>query len=246
MKQHILIVEDEQRLADILRDYLELEGYDISCLYSGEKVLEIISKNSFSLIILDQMLPVKDGLTLLKEIRNTSNIPIIIATAKTEEIDRLLGLEYGADDYICKPFSFREVVARVKAVLRRSNNISEELIHNKKNDHNEIDTVYSFFKFFKDDYSVVINNNKIYLTVIEYRLLTTLVENQGKILSREDIMKIIYSDKRLVSNRTIDSHIRKLRSKIDQSHNNINSLIQAVYSAGYKFVYKHIDFSNKN
>ncbi len=246
MNKHILIVEDEQRLADILRDYLELEGYKISCLYSGEKVLETIAQNNFDLIILDQMLPVKNGLTLLKEIRATSNIPIIIATAKTEEIDRLLGLEYGADDYVCKPFSFREVVARVKAILRRVENVSNESIHKEKINSNEDNEIYKYLNFFEDDYSVIINSKKIYLTVIEYRLLTTLVENQGKILSREDIMKIIYPDKRLVSNRTIDSHIRKLRSKIDQSHNDINSLIQAVYSAGYKFIYKHIDFNKKN
>ena len=243
MEKHILIVEDEQRLAEILADYLKLEKYKVSCLYSGEKVINFVKKNNVDLIILDQMLPIKDGFTILKELRAFSELPVIMATAKVEEIDRLLGLEFGADDYICKPFSFREVVARVKAVLRRTstNRTNVQKNYESKNEsHNDLENIISFSD---DDFSATINNHKIFLTVIEFNLLKTLVDNHGKILSRKDIMTIIYPDHRKVSNRTIDSHIRKLRHKIDQSHNDINSLIQAVYSAGYKFIYKHIDFN---
>lgn len=224
-EQKVLIVEDEERVAGLLQDYLLKEGFQIHCFYTGEGVVEWVREYGPDLILLDQMLPVKDGLSLLREIRTFSATPVILATAKTEEIDRLVGLESGADDYVCKPYSFREVVARVKAVLRRgalpsSGSASQE----ETNDILKLDEATC---------SVKLLGKQIALTVIEYRMLEALARRPGQILSREQLMDKIYSDGRVVSDRTIDSHIRKLRAKLEEK--NVNSLfITSVYSAGYK------------
>ena len=218
--QHILIVEDEAKLATLLKNYLDLNGFKSSILDNGLEVQPWVEIHQPDLILLDLMLPGINGMDICKTIRRNSKLPIIIVTAKVEEIDRLIGLETGADDYICKPFSPREVVARVKAVLRRSEN-PEEI--EKKG-----------FKLNTDTYRASINGNDIGLTAVEFNLLKVLSDHPGRIFSRAVLVDKIYSDRRIVSERTIDSHIKKLRKKIYAELPDVE-LIHALYAVGYKF-----------
>jgi two-component system response regulator BaeR len=221
MNEMILIVEDEERLSGLIRDYLIKSGYETHQIHNGLDVVPYVKANKPDLILLDLMLPGKDGLDIARELRTFTQIPIIMITAKVEEIDRLLGLELGADDYICKPFSFREVVARVKAVLRRSSNTTDD----KPNDSVVLDNTRN---------QVILYGKTCELTAIEFKLLETMAKSPGRIFTRDNLMDYIYSDGRVVSDRTIDSHIRKLRKKIDDLVPG-KELIMSVYSVGYKF-----------
>ena len=220
MKLKILIVEDEQRLADLHRDYLQQSGYATECIADGLPVVDWVRENSPALILLDLMLPGKDGLEICKEIRSFSNVPIIMVTARVEEIDRLLGLELGADDYICKPFSPREVVARVKAVLRRSGPQPQQ--------------ESQILRLDEERYQATLQGKKLDLTAVEFQLLSILAINPGRIFSRNQLMDRIYSDQRIVCDRTIDSHIKKLRKKIAVVAPELE-LIHSIYSVGYKY-----------
>lgn len=219
MENTILIVEDEQRLADLHRDYLHQAGYATKCINDGTTVIPWVKGNTPTLILLDLMLPGKDGLEICKEIRRFSSVPIIMVTARVEEIDRLLGLELGADDYICKPFSPREVTARVKAVLRRSSGtvLSNHLLN--------MDT---------ERYTATLHGQKLDLTAVEFQLLNILAEQPGRIFTRDQLMDRIYTDRRIVCDRTIDSHIKKLRKKIAAVAPGLE-IIRSVYSVGYKY-----------
>lgn len=221
MTKHILVVEDEQKIADLHRDYLAASDYEVSCLYEGTDAVEWVKEHQPDLIILDLMLPGKDGHTICQEVRQFSNVPIIMVTAKVDELDRLLGLEQGADDYICKPFSAREVVARVKAVLRR-------------HEPTYFEQTQSLMKFDEDTLTVSLQDKQVELTVVEFQLLQTLVTHPGKIYSRAKLSQAIYSDHRVVSERTIDSHVKKIRKKIAEN-SAAGECIQSVYGAGYKF-----------
>ncbi|MCP4325080.1 MAG: response regulator [Alteromonadales bacterium] len=220
MMANILIVEDEQKLANILKDYLLQTGYQVTILNDGMNVINCVKSQPFDLILLDLMLPGKDGLTVCQELREFSKIPIIMVTARVEEIDRLLGLEVGADDYICKPFSPREVVARVKAVLRRSTltESSPEVI-----------------KLNFEKLEATVFQHQIELTAIEFNILNVLFRSPGRIYSRNQLIEMVYNDHRVVSERTIDSHIKKLRKKLNQIDSE-KELVQSVYSVGYKLV----------
>ena len=213
---HILIIEDEPNLASIISDYVTAAGFSTDIINDGAKVLTWLSNHHTDLILLDLMLPNIDGLTLCKQFQNT---PFIITTAKVEEIDRLLGLELGADDYICKPYSPREVVARIKAVFRRMSSVVQ-------ND--------DFLVLDQDRLTARFKEHEANLTLVEFRLLQALTENQGRILSRQQLMDRIYSDGRIVSDRTVDSHIKKLRKKINLL-SQPTELIHSVYGAGYKY-----------
>lgn len=219
MKQNILIVEDEKRLADLHRDYLQKSGYETDWLEDGDDVVSRVKQKSPDLILLDLMLPGKDGMDICKEIRGFSGVPIIMVTARVEEIDRLLGLEFGADDYICKPFSPREVVARVKAVLRRGLSIG---------------TTDELLVLDEDCYLATLKGKKLDLTAVEFQLLSILAGRPGQIFSRDQLMERIYNDERIVCDRTIDSHIKKLRKKIATVAPELD-LIRSVYSVGYKY-----------
>jgi two-component system, OmpR family, response regulator BaeR len=220
MSQHVLIVEDETKIASLLNDYLVESGFETSVLYNGEDVEDWLSNNSTNIMLLDLMLPGKNGVDICKDVRRSSSLPVIMITAKVEEIDRLLGLELGADDYICKPFSPREVVARVKAVLRRSDS-TEDL--SDKGLVLDIDT-----------YKAIINGEDMNLTAVEFRLLKVLSDQPGRIFSRSVLVDKIYNDGRVVSDRTIDSHIKKLRKKIAEKLPDIE-VIHSLYAVGYKF-----------
>jgi len=218
---HILIVEDEQKLAQLEADYIHNAGYSCTILSDGNTVVPWVKQQIPDLILLDVMLPGIDGLSICREIRNFSNVPIIMVTARIEEIDRLLGLEMGADDYICKPFSPREMVARVKTVLRRFNPPTEKNLSKSL----ELDA---------DSFKVLAEGQEIELTTVEFQLLQALFKQPGRIFSRSKLMDIIYPDQRIVSDRTIDSHIKKLRKKLNALISD-QELIHSVYGAGYRY-----------
>ncbi|MCG8311890.1 MAG: response regulator [Pseudomonadales bacterium] len=216
----ILIVEDEEKLAGILVDYLKQANYECHTISDGADVIPWLKSEECQLVLLDIMLPHVDGMTLCKEIRQFSNIPIIMCTARIEEIDRLLGLELGADDYVCKPYSPREVVARVKALFRRI-------------DHSQ-QPCQSPVSLNEDRYQAAIENKVLDLTAIEFQILSLMSREPGRIFSREQLMDKAYKDHRIVSDRTIDSHIKKLRKKIKAATNG-NDYIGSVYGVGYRF-----------
>lgn len=219
----ILIIEDEVKVASLLSDYLKNSGFESQSLHNGNEAIALYKSYQPALILLDLMLPGKDGLSICKEIRNISNVPIIMITARVEEIDRLLGLELGADDYICKPFSPREVVARVKAVLHRIDSISMRTPDN------------SVIKLDDEKLIATVMGKKLNLTPVEYRILSSFNANPGRVFSREQLLDSAYSDYRVVSDRTIDSHIKNLRKKLSENAPDIN-WIESVYGVGYRFV----------
>lgn len=226
----ILIVEDEPKIAQLLADYLNQSGYETHIIQDGLDVMPAVHRERPEMILLDLMLPNKDGLSLCREIKQSGNYPVIMVTARVEEIDRLLGLELGADDYICKPFSPREVVARVKAVLRRSASPVSQSPQSPESELRQIGPV----KMDDARQAVELNGQPLTLTAIEYQLLKRLAKEPGRIYSRNQLMEHIYQDHRIVSDRTVDSHIKKLRKKLSEASPD-NPLIHSVYSVGYKF-----------
>lgn len=222
MSAPILIVEDEVKIAKLLQDYCNQAGYETQLIHNGREAQEWLKQNQAQLILLDIMLPEVDGISICKEHRRDSDTPIIMVTAKVEEIDRLLGLELGADDYICKPFSPREVIARIKTILRRTEN--SNIPKNTKNT----------LVLDEERFTVTYNQTNLNLTAIEFKLLHSLYKHEGKILSRDQLMTHSYSDNRIVSDRTIDSHVKKLRQKL-VSFDLEEDLIQSVYGVGYRY-----------
>lgn len=225
----VLIVEDEPKIAELLAKYLSNASYHSHWLNQGIGVGAWVKEHQPSLILLDVMLPGKDGLEVCKEIRQFTQTPIIMLTALSEEIDRLLGLELGADDYICKPFSPREVIARVKAVLRRTT-LNETDPSTETNTENNTEKL----RLIRDRLTVHWKEHSVVLTLVEFELLETLVAKPGRIFSRQHLMEKAYPDNRIVSDRTIDSHIKKLRKRLESLNPNLN-FIHSVYSVGYKY-----------
>lgn len=215
----ILIVEDEEKLAAVVSDYLRQAGFAPFLLANGMEVVAWVREHKPVLIVLDLMLPGRDGMEICKEIRTFSTVPIVMVTARIEEIDRLLGFEFGADDYLCKPFSPRELVARVKAVLRRAVPRPSKPPAGLLLD--------------EDRYLATISGQDLDLTAVEFRLLQIMVASPGRIFGRQQLMDRIYQDQRIVSDRTIDSHIKKLRKKIALVQH--EEIIHSVYGVGYKF-----------
>ncbi|MBF0574028.1 MAG: response regulator [Desulfamplus sp.] len=228
--KHILIVEDEQKIASLIRDYLEKSNYRVTIIGRGDQAVAQIRKSSPDLILLDIMLPGMDGMAVCREVRKFSNIPIIMITAKVEEIDRLLGLEIGADDYICKPFSPREVVARVKAVLRRANTESVEL-----GNINFISGSISLGNIEVDqvNHQAKANGKELDLTPSEFRLLQVLIAQPGRVFSRDELLAKVQGYDFEGYDRTIDSHIKNLRKKI-ALYLPDRDVIVTVYGLGYK------------
>jgi two-component system, OmpR family, response regulator BaeR len=220
VSERILIVEDEPKLAALLSDYLIAAGFESIILSNGNDVVPWARDHKPDLVLLDVMLPGRDGMGICRELRTFSLVPVIMVTAKVEEIDRLLGLEFGADDYICKPFSPREVVARVKAVLRRTRDGQTMQAQGLVLD--------------EERYRAALHGRDLELTAVEFKLLRLLTEHPGHIYGRQQIMEKIYPDDRFVNDRTIDSHIKKLRRKIETVDPRA-ALIQSVYGVGYKF-----------
>jgi two-component system response regulator BaeR len=219
MNQKILIVEDEVKLAELLRDYLQQAGFGVNIVNNGRDAIPAVREDLPDLILLDLMLPGRDGMEICRELRTFSSVPVIMTTARVEEIDRLLGLELGADDYICKPYSPREVVARVRAVLRRSAGSTPPL---------------PGLQLDEGRYCAEWKGRSVELTAVEFQLLRFLAASPGRISSRQQLMDRIYPDQRSVSDRTIDSHIKKLRRKLLTITAGIE-LIRSVYGVGYTF-----------
>ncbi len=223
MHNQILIVEDEPDLGALLEQYLTNAGYATHIIRDGGEVEGWVKQHHPCLIVLDLMLPGKPGLDICRDLRTESQIPIIITTAKVEEIDRLLGLELGADDYICKPYSPREVVARIKTVLRRTALLRDQ--HQTTRRDIAID---------QDKLQITIGHKILELTQIELNLFKLLYEEPGRIFSRQHILDNIYHDYRIVSDRTVDSHIKKLRKKLHDAMPDLDP-IKSIYGVGYKF-----------
>ena len=220
MADRILIVEDEEKLAGLLRDYLKQEGFEVAMLHRGDEVEAWVRENGTDLVLLDLMLPGKSGLDICKALRATTDVSIIMVTARVDEIDRLLGLELGADDYICKPFSPREVVARVKAVLRRGR---------RGEAPQESGLVLD-----EAGHRASVAGKDVGLTTVEFDLLKVLAAHPGRIYTREQLMDAMYRDQRVVSDRTVDSHVKKIRKKIAAVLPD-REIVHSVYGLGYKY-----------
>lgn len=218
----VWVVEDSEKIGSLVIDYLKAQHYQTRWFQTGEGVVEAVRNQEPHLILLDIMLPVMDGTTICREVRRFSSVPIIFLTAKVEEIDRLLGLELGADDYVCKPFSPREVIARVKAVLRRY-----------QHDPSQPATP---FEVLEDQHLIKLNGKSLVLTPNEYNLLKTFLNHPGLVFSRDQLLDHLYDDFRAVTDRTIDTHIKNLRKKIE-SYLPGQTLIRSIYGIGYKFEY---------
>ena len=224
MSADILIVEDELKLAELLRDYLQQSQYTTHIIDNGLEVVDWVRANTPRMVLLDLMLPGKDGLDICKELRSFSSIPIIMMTAKVDEIDRLLGLQLGADDYICKPYSPREVVARIATVLRRVEASPTTAL---------LELSYRSICLDEARFSCEVGDTKVDLTRVEFRLIQAMVQRPGHVFSRDQLMELVYTDQRVVSDRTIDSHIKNLRRKPNEVSKE-GDLIHSIYGVGYK------------
>ena len=222
MKKTVLIVEDEKKLANILIEYLQKDGFQTKHIAIGSEVIPWVKGHNPDLILLDLMLPEMNGKQICQEIRTFSSLPIIMVTAMVEEIDRLIGLELGADDYICKPFSPKEVTARVKAVLRRSD---PNYIKNSQTRGFEVNP---------DQYSITLAGQKLDLTPVEFRLLSMFIEYPNRVYNRDQILNNVFDDGRIVLDRTVDTHIKNLRQKL-QTVNANSDYIRSIYGIGYIF-----------
>lgn len=222
-RKHILVVEDEEKISRLICDYLEKADYRTSVQANGDRVISQIKNDMPDLILLDIMLPGMDGMELCREIRKFSDVPIIMITARVEEIDRLLGLELGADDYICKPFSPREVVARVKAIFRRL--------------HTESRTptlVSGSISLDDETHQVMIDQQVLNLTPNEFGLLKIMMAQPNRVFSRSELINRVQGYDFEGYDRTIDTHIKNLRKKIAERLPG-QEVIHTVYGVGYKF-----------
>lgn len=220
MADTILIVEDELPTAEVLADYLRLEQYHPQLLTDGSAAVSWVREHKPVLVLLDLMLPGKSGLDICREVRGFSFVPIIMTTARIEEIDRLLGLELGADDYICKPYSPREVVARVKTVLRRIGTAGSRIIPGLQLD--------------EACYRATLDGYDLHLTAAEFRLLNYLASHPGRVYNRQQLLNSVYPDERALNDRAVDNFIKNLRKKISAVRLDCD-MIQSVYGVGYRF-----------
>jgi two-component system response regulator BaeR len=212
----ILIVEDEPKLAALEADYLKSAGFDTHVIGEGDKVVAWVRAHPPDLILLDLMLPGRDGLDVCRDLRAFSDVPIVMVTAKVEEVDRLVGLDLGADDYVCKPFSVRELVARVKAILRRPRNSAPDGL--------AID---------EEGHKAALDGKALDLTPVEFRLLRALASAPGRVFPRDRLLEKLYDDHRVVTDRTVDAHVKNLRRKLEEIRPG-GELVRSIYGVGYK------------
>ncbi|QRF60585.1 response regulator [Variovorax paradoxus] len=221
---HVLVVEDEPRLAAVLGDYLAAAGYTHHWVADGNAALPAFHAQRPDLVLLDLMLPGRDGVEICRDLRRIGAVPVIMVTARVEEVDRLLGLEIGADDYVCKPFSPREVVARVGAVLRRHRTASASPLAAPAPVPLRVDEATG---------RASVRGRELDLTPVEFRLLAVLHGALGRAFSRDQLLGRIYDDRRVVTDRTIDSHVKNLRRKLAEAGGS-EDWIKSIYSVGYR------------
>src|SRR5450830_299493 len=230
----ILIVEDEPKLAELLQKYLTAAGYTSRHVAHGDDAVPQVRAKKPDLVLLDIMLPGRDGWQICAELRRFSDVPILMLTARVEEEDRLRGLELGADDYLCKtPFSPREIVARVKAMLRRSRR-EQEVSEDSSGDGKLDDLVLSPLHIDEARHQASVNGAPVNLTPLEFRLLKTFASAPGQVFSRDQLLNHVHDEYRSVTDRAIDTHIKNLRRKLEPFFPGHNA-IQAIYGVGYVF-----------
>ena len=220
---HVLIVEDEEKIARVLAEYFERDGWRCTVLTTGAGVVDVVRARTPDFVVLDLMLPGQGGLSICTAIRRFSTVPILMLTARVDELDRLLGLEIGADDYVCKPFSPREVVSRARVIMRRVRTPSSPAPRS---------ITHQGVRVFPEQYVCMVDGVEVELTPIEFRLLCALIAAPRRVLSRQQLMDAAYDDRRVVSARTIDSHIKNLRRKL-AGHDG-DELVRPVYGVGYR------------
>jgi len=211
----ILIVEDEPKLAALEADYLRASGFEPHCVADGREVVPWVRSQAPDLILLDLMLPGRDGVDICRDIRTFSDVPIVMVTARVEEIDRLIGLDVGADDYVCKPFSVRELVARVRAILRRPRTATGALVIDEQR------------------HVATLDGRALELTPVEFRLLRALASSPGRVFPRERLLERLYEDHRVVADRTVDAHVKNLRRKLEEVRPG-EEVVRSIYGVGYK------------
>ena len=217
-----MVVDDDQDLAEMLGIVLTGAGIDVDLVSRGDEVLEVFRNNPPDLVLLDVMLPGLDGIQLCKEIRGFSDVPILMLTARIDELDRLLGLDTGADDYVCKPFAPREVIARIRALLRRS--------------EGKVKTNIKPWVIDEPSSRISWNGEWLPLTRIEFMMLRLLLSRPGRVFSRNHLLNSIHESQKDISDRAIDTHIKNLRKKL-QTLDSQNECISSVYGLGYRFDY---------
>lgn len=226
LKEKMLIVDDDKDIVNLVSDILEYEGYDVEKAYNGALALQLIKKNYYDLIILDVMLPDMDGFEILRRIRGEISVPIIFLTAKTKNIDKIIGYEIGADDYITKPFDDNVLLANVKAHLRRQ----------KRNGGVTLETAgvirYKGIEINKNSYEVKVEGKNVDLSTREFQILTYIMENPNRVLTREQIYDSVWGYEEYGDINTVTVHIKKLREKIDREDKHIKT----IWGVGYKFI----------
>ena len=223
---NILIIEDEKGISKIIKSYLEKENYDVFQAFDGKEGFDIFEKENIDLILLDLMIPKISGEDLIKEIRNKSNVPVIMVTAKVSEDDIVNGLKLGADDYVTKPFSPKELMQRIKTVLRRIEKYNIPRADIIKTTDNRLEMDLEYNRFFKD-------GKEIFLTKNEFQIIKTLFSNPNKIFTREEIIEITFGFDYDAYDRAIDTHIKNIRQKIEDNPKK-PSYIKTIYGMGYK------------
>lgn len=223
MKFNILVVEDQKEISSIVIKYLEKEGYDYVVVENGIKALDTFTNNKFHLILLDVMMPGIDGFQVLREIRASSNIPVIMLTARQQEIDRIKGFDLGTDDYVVKPFSPRELMSRIKVIFKRVYNEAEEIVLQVDN-----------LKLYVNSMKLYKSSEEIIITSTEFHLLHTFMNNRGIVLSRERLIQLSFGYDYEGFDRNIDTYIKRIRQKIEDNPKNPQYLVTK-YRAGYVF-----------
>lgn len=231
MNSRILVVDDEKSIVDVIKSNLEREGYQIETAGDGKTALDLALKNNFDLIILDCMLPIMDGFDVCKKIRQESPVPIIMLTAKSEEIDKVLGLELGADDYMTKPFSMRELLARVKAQIRRSNYFENSI--DSINNLSEVTTIGDI-KVNNETFEVHRNGEDVNLTLREFQLVAFLANHAGQVFTREELLHEVWEYEYYGDVRTVDVTVRRAREKLEPDTNDYKYIITK-RGVGYYF-----------
>ena len=227
MSRKVLVVDDEKLIVKGIRFSLEQDGMDVDCAYDGEEALKLIRENKYNIILLDVMLPKLDGFQVCQQVREFSDVPIVMLTAKGEDMDKILGLEYGADDYITKPFNILEVKAIIKAIRRRTERQTEERPEGRQ-------IVKGDMKIDCEGRRVVIGEREVNLTAKEFDLLELLAMNQDKVYSRENLLNIVWGYEYPGDARTVDVHIRRLREKIEKNPSD-PKYVHTKWGVGYYF-----------